>query len=690
MAAMVIMLMVSIMNPGTTEGFKAYDCANTSNRVDVYSLLQPAECPTATPVHAVERTIFGEIVQIKGERTVPIFRCRVIESIVSQYCGFLSAGGVTRYLKWREPRAVEAQDCRDAERTGKLQVHDREFSVTPGTTTSHSMFLAGDLTDSGDCTTGVIETASGQKLGGQAAQAMFEIIVSKEYAKVNDFKGIITVAAGISAKVTDLSLVDTMEGTYVWEHVKEACPRTLIQLFRGMIRIFSNSTANLEGSTAMVEVKDQAAGLELGHMFVLCGSSALRTHIDNIAVFAHQDQRMEVASGAREEEATDTTRLESAISFQLIKKSMKLEDKIRQVKHEICQNRRETAFLRLESIAGADNPYSLLQTFGRGHTIATSGAVAYVTQCNPVEVLPRVSGNCTEEIPVTWGNASVFVDPISFVIKTAASPTRCNDIAPPRWNIAGRWYCAYPAIRECATPMDLPVEAVKIDEEDPLDLGLGRSIYSKEQIAEFQQFQDSQGTRKAYLAETAELAYSGRAADGTWGLGLGDRAREAIIDAVGISFIPLYRIMGPLSMTVILILFIWSLLRLLVTIATRAYAIFRAKGTGMWLLGACWSLPFQLLMSPFRWASDAAEDIADRVGTEMECQAAHKNDRKAYPVSELSRMERGSLNFPPYVPNFKAATAPTVMHNENFIKCDVCGENFKNVTEFREHLDGDC
>ena len=93
------------------------------------------------------------------------------------------------------------------------------------------------------------------------------------------------------------------------------------------------------------------------------------------------------------------------------------------------------------------------------------------------------------------------------------------------------------------TPKDLLVEAFDIDEEDPPDLGLGRSIYSKEQIAEFLEFQDSQGTRKAYLAETAELVYSGRSADSRWGLGLGERAREAIIDAVGLSFIPLCRIM---------------------------------------------------------------------------------------------------------------------------------------------------
>jgi hypothetical protein len=44
--------------------------------------------------------------------------------------------------------------------------------------------------------------------------------------------------------------------------------------------------------------------------------------------------------------------------------------------------------VRLEAIAGADNPDSLRQMLGRGHVITKSGAVAYVTRCNPVEVLP--------------------------------------------------------------------------------------------------------------------------------------------------------------------------------------------------------------------------------------------------------------------------------------------------------------
>jgi len=68
------------------------------------------------------------------------------------------------------------------------------------------------------------------------------------------------------------------------------------------------------------------------------------------------------------------------------------------------------------------------------------------------------------------------------------SSRRCNahpvqrHKGPPRWNITGKWFCAYPVIRECAPPRYLPVEAVNIEKDDLLDLGLGMSAFSKEQV----------------------------------------------------------------------------------------------------------------------------------------------------------------------------------------------------------------
>jgi hypothetical protein len=80
---------------------------------------------------------------------------------------------------------------------------------------------------------------------------------------------------------------------------------------------------------------------------------------------------------------------------------------------------------------------------------------------------------------------------------------------------------------------------VRIDPVTVNNIGLGKSIYTKEQLEEFARFQDSQGTRKAYLAETAEIAYIGRNEKGEWGLALGSAAQLSLINLVGINFFTL-------------------------------------------------------------------------------------------------------------------------------------------------------
>ncbi len=103
------------------------------------------------------------------------------------------------------------------------------------------------------------------------------------------------------------------------------------------------------------------------------------------------------------------------------------------------------------------------------------------------------------------------------MIKSAGSPIHCNDVAPPRYKVGVKWYCSYPELKECHDPSMLPVDEVRIDPVTVNNIGLGKSIYTKEQLEEFARFQ---GTRKAYLAETAEIAYIGRNEKGEWGLAL--------------------------------------------------------------------------------------------------------------------------------------------------------------------------
>jgi hypothetical protein len=58
--------------------------------VEQYSLLDLEPCRNMEKVHAIERELFGKIVQIKKERLVQVTRCTTIQMIKSTYCGFQS------------------------------------------------------------------------------------------------------------------------------------------------------------------------------------------------------------------------------------------------------------------------------------------------------------------------------------------------------------------------------------------------------------------------------------------------------------------------------------------------------------------------------------------------------------------------------------------------------------------------
>jgi hypothetical protein len=493
---------------------------------------------------------------------------------------------------------------------------------------------------------GIVTLPDGKVLNGQVAQGLYEITLREEFARLNELTGSLTLTSGVQAAAGDKSIVDSLEGTVVWEYDSMACPQTIVRLYRGMMKAYVNQTNTYEGSTVVVEHqdKDQAAGLELAESFILCGHQAFRTHIKNIAVFIHKDDRMEVAQGrfTDKEGEGDLTRLESGMSFMQVRASMSMKEKLRQVRGAICVNRREIANTRLEAIAGADNPYSLITIFGRGHLAIKAGGAVYVTRCSLVEVIPRSHRNCTEEITVTVNGTDAFVDPISYVIKSAGSPIHCNDVAPPRYKVGGKWYCSYPELKECHDPEMLPVDEVRIDPVKVNDIRLGKSIYTTEQLEEFARFQDSQGTRKAYLAETAEMAYTDRNEKGEWGLSLSSVAQGSLIDIVGASFFPLDRVMGPMIFFLSLMLLVWGGLRLMVTVLVRVIVIVRCKGCGIWVLTALWGTLFQLAILPFSWMDTAMEGVGVRVGQMMETKAAQvpeeeKPRRKSMSLEDLRK-----------------------------------------------------
>ncbi len=92
-------------------------------------------------------------------------------------------------------------------------------------------------------------------------------------------------------------------------------------------------------------------------------------------------------------------------------------------------------------------------------------------------------------------------------------------------------------------------------------------------------------------------------------LALSSAAQGSLIDLVGVSFFPLYKVVGPMIFFLSLLLLIWGGLRLIITVFLRVIIIVRYKGCGIWVLTAFWGTLFQLAVSPFKWIDAAMEDV---------------------------------------------------------------------------------
>jgi hypothetical protein len=116
--------------------------------------------------------------------------------------------------------------------------------------------------------------------------------------------------------------------------MQDACPDTLVSLYRGRIKVLTYSTASFTDGMAIVAGRDkiQVIGLELKETMILCRPAAQMMHIKSIAVFFHPMEHFEVAAGKFNMVTTEAkfTRLESELSFLQVRSTMTLQETIRQ------------------------------------------------------------------------------------------------------------------------------------------------------------------------------------------------------------------------------------------------------------------------------------------------------------------------------------------------------------------------
>jgi hypothetical protein len=144
------------------------------------------------------------------------------------------------------------------------------------------------------------------------------------------------------------------------------------------------------------------------------------------------------------------------------------------------------------------------------------------------------------------------------------------------------------------------------------------------------------------------MAYTGKNKKGEWGLALGSAVQGSLIDLVGVSFFPLYKVVGPMIFFLSLLPLVWGGLRLIITIFLRLVIIVRYKGCGIWVLTAFWGTLFQVAVSPFNWIDAAMEDVGMKVGQMMETEATREPEKMTkvsmYSTVKVTTTSRGECS----------------------------------------------
>jgi len=97
---------------------------------------------------------------------------------------------------------------------------------------------------------------------------------------------------------------------------------------------------------------------------------------------------------------------------------------------------------------------------------------------------------------------------------------------------------------------------------------------------------------------------------------------------------------GTAAVSLTLIIFFLSILRMMVSVAVRAFFIVRVRGLGIWVFAAVYGTAYQILMSPLIAADSLGRAAGDKVAAQMELEAA-KSERpsSADPRPEGIEME---------------------------------------------------
>ena len=609
-----ILLLLGII--ATATAMIAFDCSNPHAKFTAIDLLEPEACPDPEtdyldPVpHRIQLVRSGSKLPWKG------YQCRVTLTKTVARCGFNSLGYGAQTPVWNQHVNITPDQCREAVKTGRLVVEGRERGAEVGVERVYRYYSHGSRDKHGNCETTTFTT--NDVLYTKSYEHTTVVInIDIVRAMVDQAEGQIQFVNRLIAPFQDGVLHDAIHGMIIWDTKTKGCQDTTSTVYVGLVethrRRMSQSYEDIGGAVMVMRKNStrQYAGLLIREPHSICGKPCWGTQITGLYVCPHHAGKLLLPDSRYQagfERDAELTQVQTELSFLHVHSSLQVSDRFTLVQTEMCKTDRKTIYNKLQAIAGANNPYSLLDVYGPGHAVYKAGAAAYVVKCAPVEVERSSFPNCTEEIPVKYQGKPMFADAYTLVLREYPTETVCNTLMPVRYRVTGKWYCSSPATLPCGSPTQLNTTTSIYTRVSDITEGMGGGVFSPEQLQAAQDFMVLHDSVKPMGRKVTSIGLQ-NGHEGNLGGFIPDTDMKGLSVELGSHLFPAILWFGDAWFHLSGFLFFVCVVKTLAGSAWRVLITIRTRGCGWWVVWSAWHTAFMILYTPLHLVKQTVESI---------------------------------------------------------------------------------
>ena len=362
------------------------------------------------------------------------------------HCGMLShisevAGGRDDYL-FEVPQSV----CQDIHANLRFNFHGVIIdNLKPNATnTGPSLTIAGTVDSYGNCH-GVPYVEGSRVFEKETVvTAIVTITLSDYYAPVDLINNKISLKSGLSCPFGTGTCTDFEQGQVFWASVKiEECNRHYFDILyqgQGNFILAPDSTRTQNDTYLTVQSEQRVFALKLTKQSLVCGQTIWETENPSVLIWIDSGLGFYFERQPLNPKSIDLNlQISSLLMFSELGTKTSLQNLHLYSVYKRCQLERQNLEQKLlmARISPTNAAQLLMQEAGYIATLA--GESAFIMKCRPVFVKLRKANACYDQLPIYYGNSSLFMQAVTRTITKHAIEVECNPIVAPIFRVEGKW-----------------------------------------------------------------------------------------------------------------------------------------------------------------------------------------------------------------------------------------------------------